>query len=366
MVRRAGGIGLALALAGCTQQIVLQDVQDGGPEVGTGNFRDGGEGSDPSCRPGSNTISYGQQPAQVLILFDRSSDMQKSFAGTTREQAAQNALSNAVSASTARIKFGFVDFPSDSMDSPCSQGSCCAGQVLPAPATYNASYVNASILCTGSGSRGSGCPAAGPDSPSHAALGTARDYYRSKPTDDDVYVLLVTSSEPSCSGDGRDACSSARNYAADLGDAKIRLIVVSVGYAPDPNSCLSQISQKGSLKLPQGIKSLYSVSNANDLNGAFTDIFTALERNACTLSSLFKPPGQAQLSVSIGADPIPQVDSPGPDGWSYANSDHTRLTFNGKACDEWLGATMYDKLYVSYPCSTCAGPNACYPTSTWP
>ena len=361
MLRRAGEIGLALVLVSCTQEIVLPDVHDAGPDGGPD--KDAGWNMDAYCSPGVNSINYWPQPAQVLVLLDRSTDMQKAFSGTTREAAAQNALSNLVSAFTARIEFGFMAFPPDSMDSPCSSGVCCAGPISVYPDTYTASKMSASILCTGA--RGYGCTMTSTDSPSYAALGSARDYYRSKNPDNDAYVLLVTSSEPSCAADSRDVCSTARNYATDLGESKIRVLVLSVGYQPEPNSCLAQISQKGSSHLPQGIKALYAVNNTNDLNSTLGDIFDALSKNACTLSSLpVAPPSDAKLSVSIGQDPISQVDSVSQDGWSYASPDHTRISFNGAACTEWLDKSYDSRPYVTYPCSNCGGPVACY--SQWP
>jgi len=361
--RRAAKIGFALALAGCTDKVVLQDMHTPS-DAAVGS--DAGPLSETGCDGGIKPIHYEQLSAQVMVLLDRSADMGRQFGSTTREDAAQTALNSEVSAFQARIQFGFIEFPPDPTDFQCPPGTCCQGRVGVDPQAYDAYNMGIAIPCSGD-SRGSGCSFTSTDSPSHAALATARDYYRANPTEDDVYILLVTSSEPSCAGDSRGACSEAQKVASDLSSLGIRIIVLSVGYQPDnKNSCLSQISQRGSQNLPDGVQLLYTAMSPNDLTGALDALFNAVKQNACTWSSTPVVPPNLSLVVSIGGEKVPQIEGTGQDGWKLAFFDGTKITLTGTYCTKWLTSPQYFKPDVGYPCSFCGGPNACYPTPWQP
>jgi hypothetical protein len=365
MFRRAGQMALALALAGCTKEVVLNDVRDSGFNDAATVPRDPWQWSDASCT-GGTPIKYTPQTAQVLILFDRSASMYSNFGSTStpRAELAQNALADAVTTYTSRIKFGLEVFPSDPMRSQCPQGTCCADPVSVGPAAYNASRVNNSIQC--SDAHGYGCQIASSDSPSNAALARARDYYSAlnPPTSDNLYVLLVTASEPSCSADSHDTtCSNALSAASDLGKLPVRIIVLSVDYQPKHNSCLSQIPLNGSLDLPPNVQSLYPTTSPSDLSTALTGLFDAIAKYACTLSSLPLIPPNTDLTVSIGQDTVsPIVNANDQDGWRCTNPSCTGIKLVGSACDQWVKPPQMSNLDVSYACSWCGGPTPC---SSW-
>jgi hypothetical protein len=347
MFRDAGAVGLVLALAGCTYPIVLDDVHDAGV-ADAFVPKDAQSDSDASCAEKYTLLKFVPQPAQLLIVVDRSSDMQRSFDSTTREAAAQDALASAVDAFAGKIKFGFEQFPADPTVSQCTQGSCCAGSVID-PAIDNASTMKSSILC--SDPKDLSCSVASTDSPSDAALAKVRDYYKANPTTDDLYILLVTSSEPSCAGE--DQCSSARSAANDLGDENVRIIVLSVDYQPDSWSCLYQIGRRG--WSPRASQLLYSANSTSDLSSYLSEIFSAVARSACTLNSDsgIVPPGQAQLLVWLGKTPVSQTDWNNQDGWS-ATPNQTTITLSGSACDNYLSSQ--DKLQVGYNACTSQRP----------
>ena len=367
MVWRAGGIGLALALAGCTQQIVLQDVQDGGPEASdTIVPKDAGPGPDGLCGPLKNTsrLNYELQPDEIFILLDRSLSMQMYFGGSTREAVSQTALAYAVWQYQARIKFGFEEFPADTLEYPCSAGTCCAAPIASGSGPSLNNYTGMSYDLQCGDSHGSGCPATGTSSPSYAALAQVRQYYKTKDKQsspaNNRYVLLVTSTEPSCAAESHDICSLARSAASDLGDAGVKIVVLSVDYQPDPNSCLSQISLKGStLQLPTNTKALYPVYNASELSDALTEFFSAVAKTSCTMVSREAPrtPDPAQLTVSVGNHLIQPIDGNSKDGWSFGDPNGTSITFSGSACDDWVNIySQYQRPTVVYS----DGPNGCY------
>jgi hypothetical protein len=363
MLRRAGVIGLALALAGCTDNLVLNDVRDTG--TSTDVSKDGaGLGVEAYCGLTKKSIDFVPGSPQIIIVLDRSSSMQSYFGGTTKKMTAQSALVKAVSKYQARIQFGFEQFPSNPSDPQCQPGGCCAGPVDPPPGPNNLPLMTSGIQC--SDLAGSSCPSAGSDSPSYLALAAVRDYYKARyqnePADEDRYVLLVTSSEPSCASESHDVCASARSAASDLGrlgPPGVRIIVLSLGYVPDQGSCLFKISQtSSSLLKPDNTSYLYTPYSVDDLAYDLDRFFLAVARASCTLTSQTLPPSHAQVTVSIGQDQIQQTDGSSPGGWVYSSPDHTSITLLGQDCDNWVQsqATTPD---VGYSCSPCGGPNAC-------
>jgi hypothetical protein len=322
---------------------------------------------DAACGNTTVPLHYLPRAAQLMIMFDRSIPMQSSFAGasTTREAAAEAALINAIAAYQSKVKFGFQQFPADSTDkafSDCQRYACCAGSVKVDPNNNNGSALSRAIQCGDSPSYP--CPTPSGDTPSYAALEKVRDYYESEylMSSDDHYVLLVTSSEPSCASlpDSTDACSKALSAANELGGAGIRLIVLSVGYAPDPGSCLDRLSLTGSSQdLPDATDPMYTPSSSYALSTAVNEIAAGAARTSCTLISYeTPPPSTAPMNVSIGTTGIQRVDSTSKDGWSFADSARTTIVLSGSACDKYVNSQKAT-LSASYSCSTCGGGNAC-------
>jgi hypothetical protein len=190
------------------------------------------------------------------------------------------------------------------------------------------------------------------------------DYYSAlnPPTTDDLYVLLVTSSDPSCAPDSHDTtCASALATASDLGKMNVRIIVLSVDNQPKRNACLSQIPQNGYLKLPPNVQSVYPTTSPSDLGTDLTDLFDAIARNACTLSSYPQIPPNNDLTVYIGQDTVSRlVDANDQDGWR-CTANCTGITLVGSACDKWVKAPPLSNLEITYACSWCGGSTPCSP-----
>jgi hypothetical protein len=112
--------------------------------------------------------------------------------------------------------------------------------------------------------------------------------------------------------------------------------------------------------MPANAKTLYTPPSVYDLNNDVNELFAAVAETSCTFDSNIVPPSWAQLVVSVGNPPtaILQVDSTDQNGWSFANSAHTAITFSGSACDQYANS-KYTTFSVGYTCSTCGGSNAC-------
>jgi len=171
VLRRAAGFGLALLLAACTQQVLLTDMWDAGPDLAPARDTSFYPPSDAACGNTYVPLYYHSRAAQLLIVLDRTSPMQDSFGGTTREAAAENALVNAIATYQSKVKFGFEQFPADSSDkaySDCQRNGCCAGSVIVAPNNNNGTALTGAIQC--GDPQSTPCPSSSNDTPSYAAL----------------------------------------------------------------------------------------------------------------------------------------------------------------------------------------------------
>lgn len=361
MLRRLGVLGLFWLLAGCTEQVMLADLWDGGErDAPAGKDTSPASDADPRCGWYA-PMAFTSRGAQLLVALDRSSVMQASFAGSTREKATIDALLAGMSSYQTRVKFGFEQFPADSADNnaDCRSG-CCAGSVRTKPGYNTMGSIRDALKCSDSG--WPPCPPASYDSGSNAALDMIRNYYGGRSYDhDDHYVLMVTAAEPSCSSmSSNDACSKALDAANALGDLGARIVVLSVGYQPTVGSCLVRISKAGSpLAAPKDMSTLYVASSQDGLASFTRELFAAVAETACTMDSNDPAPSWAQLIVSIdNSPPLPQLDGGSGNGWSFANSARTTIRLTGTACQQYL-STANSTVYAGYTCSKCGGSTAC-------
>ena len=365
MLRRAAVLGFVALAAGCTQEIVLQDMPDGGNRDAAG-VKDAWFGDDAWCAQGWAQLNYEPRVAQLVVVLDRSLAMQTAFGGTTRSEAAESALMDTINKYQAKVLFGFQQFPADSTDKSygeCQRNSCCAGSVIP-PNWNNGPKISDPLQC---GDFGSPCPYPSSETASHVALQTVRDFYRNRlplEEDNDHYVLLVTASEPYCFS-GSDACEQALDAANELGEMGIRVVVLSVGYQPTASSCLAGLSKTGSkLPIPSGLKTLYKPSSVSNLNASVAEIALALAKTTCTMESRdTPPPDDATVKISVGRTSIPQVDGAAQSGWSFANAERTRIVLSGASCE--LFVNSWESVSAGYSCSKCGGSPACPNSSSW-
>jgi hypothetical protein len=340
---------VAVLAASCAPQtVVINDVADAGsPDaaVATDAPADATAQADapsPATEVGCATktvLTYMQQPAQVLIEMDRSSNMQEAFSPTTRAGEVQTALTAEIVRYQQHVQFGYEQFPSSGFDAQCASGSCCAGGVTIPPAINKFSDINSSINCYYDPHGGNNCMNTSADSPSHAALAVASEYFSKgqRQFDGDQYVLLFTSSEPSCAGqDSATACAAAGKAASDLNNDGVRVNVFSVGYPPDPSGCLSNLNPKTT--------KLSVATSSKDLSSAVHSIIHQAASAACTLIYYQTPPADAKVQISLG--PNGSVPS---DGWTFGYTRNV-ITLLGSSCETFLQTTM-DRLSVTF--STC-------------
>jgi hypothetical protein len=361
MFRHAACLGLLVALGGCTDRILLRDVWDAAlPEPDVGVDRAPVPIVDAECRF-SQRLSFKSQAAQLLILLDRSSAMQAAFYGSSsRAAAVQSVLLKHMEDHQSHIKLGWEEFPDlDSRFSSCYRTSCCAGSVV-APQYYGLRYLQnyGYLECSDPA-----CLSGSSDSPSHKALGQARDYFKQdKSKDDDRYALLITASEPSCSGDAgpSDACPAATEAATELVvNLEIPLAIVTVGYQPSGSSCLVSLSNlRSKVGIPGDLSSLTPATSLQMLDDAVSHLFDEIAKTTCTITTTDPVPKDANLSVWLRYNTqVPKVECSASDGWCFPGAGRNQIMLLGSYCDQYLDmppASTHDQfdVYVEYPSCT--------------
>jgi hypothetical protein len=338
---------VAVLAASCAPQtVVINDVADSGPPDAAvapdapADATAQADTSSPATEVGCATktvLTYMQQPAQVLIEMDRSSNMQEAFSPTTRAGEVQTALSNEIANYQQHVQFGYEQFPSSGSDAPCASGTCCAGNITVPPTAINKfPDINSSMNCYFD-AHGGNCMSTSADSPSHAALAMASDYFSRGPRqfDGDQYVLLFTASEPSCAGqDASTACTAASKATSDLHNDGVRVHVFYVGDPPDPSGCITHLNATTTI--------LHVATSSNDLSSVIQQIVHQAASAACTLFSYQTPPADAnKVQISLG----PNSSVP-PDGWTPGYTRNV-ITLLGSSCETFLNSKM-EKLSVTF------------------
>ena len=349
-------LSLGILAASCAPHVVVErDVPDSGapdaalPQDAPADSlaqADGPNGrdamwpffSDASCFP---RYLHPQPQPEILIELDRSTNMQATLSNSTRMAAVQTALTREIGVYQNSVKFGYEEFPSAEGGPPSGQCSnCCAGAVTlwPTPSAFD--WMNNAINCIDGRSN---CKSTSTDSPSHSALQVASDFFnmsQMRQSDADQYVMLFTSSEPSCSGqDAAAICQAARNAISGLANNHVQVYVFSVGYPPDKAGCLSDLTKVGSMT------TLVTVNDYGDLSGRLDGILHTAAASACTMTLDGPPPTNSKLDVYIGPTLVP------PDGWSYTPGARNAITLNSTYCSQYVASMTNDKVVVSY--STC-------------
>jgi hypothetical protein len=378
MLRRVACAALPLfAMVGCTDTVLVDDVWDASiapvdaaavafQDAASHNDRQPWGEPDGACGQRLKKPVFVPEFPEIMLVLDRSSNMQASFAGSSSKQAAvQSALSEAIADVQSRVWFGLELFPGDANTfgrpggGGCAHSTCCAGEPTVEPQPSASGAISGLLTCN----EQSGCDSNSSDSPSHKALEQVQTYLLGRSRypwsqDQSVYVVLITATEPSCGSDssGVDICGSARAQARSLGNADIPVVVVSVGYQADsnPNSCLAQISKQGTVTPIPGDTRLFVPMSLGGLKDNISTLFGAIARKSCTLSTYDVIPGYATPTVTVNDTTIPQDES---DGWSF-NSSRSQIKLSGAACDLYLKSPS-GNLLVTYTCSICPGANAC-------
>ena len=343
---------LVMAVFGCSDSST-GDNSDGGDNAdGTdqdgGSTGDSGPGSDgdssytgdrqipdlPIC--GEMNLQSNEIPPNMLIVVDRSGSMDKPTCdGCDRDKIedAKDALSLLIDEGAGKIRFGWMQYPSDRR--------CGTGNVAVECGDDTADNIRAMI----SNLRANG------GTPTGDSLENALEYQGLHDESRGNFVLLLTDGMPTCpTGDGEDATEADAQLALDavthLKTAGIETFVIGLGEdlnASNPG-LLNDMAVAGGRPQDGDIK-YYQANSLAQLQTVMSNIGGMVL--GCTMSLNPAPDFPAYLWVFFDDETIPR-DPDHVNGWDY-DLDHNQITFYGPACDK-LRSGQVENLDVVMGC----------------
>jgi hypothetical protein len=163
--------------------------------------------------------------------------------------------------------------------------------------------------------------------PTSAALNVCREAYAKRgPTNHTQYVLLMTNGQPTCTGSGCQAATTASNLRA----ADIKTIVVILGTISE-HDCLSTIAITGGADIGRD-PFYYSATSPDTLTATVLNILGSVAHDACQLDVYDTINDPDQVGVFWNNDGLPKG---GLQGWDL-DKNHYRITLQGEACERLL------------------------------
>jgi hypothetical protein len=284
---------------------------------------DAGEGgvtvsADAAC--GSTTASLAQQPADLLLVLDRTGSLTRSMDSTAncptgsttcqqRWATLVHGLNSVLSVPSGSVNWGLEVFNSD--------GSCGVDPpevpVAPGAAAAVQAYI-AGIVPSGS-------------TPTRLAIDTAVTYLKTLTDPNAKSILLATDGEPTCQPDGgTEATEMQRTQDAVTAAFKAGFKVYVIGLGPETVN-LSALAYAG------GTYDYYSVLTPDSLTGALSAIVGSA--TSCTFGLGRAPPDPSNVVVEFNSDTRLRVprDTSHSNGWDYTSPDDTTIALYGSWCD---------------------------------
>jgi len=289
------------------------------------------------CR-GSRDLRLDRRPADVLILFDRSSSMGTALASGTRYTTEAALLTDLTSAFEDKLRLALAHFPARGSCDGHTPG-CCVATGTVAPDYGQADAIADAVAAA--------APVAGATPTAEALRLARRSFERLEDGVSDRYVILSTDGRPSCGADGRLAtadlfdatggraaggCFDALAEVDALVAAGVQVLVLAVGDDDAPaatSSCLDELARHGGHPRAPGPPSLYSLATANDLELALLQMFGAPGPASCQLELDKAPTDPDRMAVFLDGREIPRD---GAQGWSYLPDDLRHILINGDDC----------------------------------
>jgi hypothetical protein len=310
-----------------------------------GQAGSGGGSTDPGSPPtgdancGTQTSGTSRQPADVLIVLDRSGSMSSSTsadskcngaAGCTDRWTAVTSAVNATLASTANsISWGLKLFSSN--------GSACgvnAGVEVPISPTSVAT-INTQIAATTPNG----------NTPTAQAIQAATAYLQTVNDQNSKYILLATDGEPNCLPNGKNGDANVQGTIDAITAAKAAgILVYVIGIGPP-----ASLGNLDSFAAAGGTTNYFPATSPQALSDAFASISQAV--TTCTFTLAQASPDPGNIAVYMDGNLLKKDD---PNGWSFGGSTQT-VVINGTSCDAITAGTA-TKVQVLFGCPGQAAP----------
>jgi hypothetical protein len=217
---------------------------------------------------------------EVIISFDRSGSMRDPFGTGTRYTIARDVLTKLVQEFQNKIRFGYEQFPSQSLRCGTQTGpgnviiigGCCGEPVSIPPAINNATAV-ASALARAAPNGGT---------PTHTAMREVRTFYRNNPSNGRArFVLLSTDGEPNfCNATGGDTKAVTDTVAEIRGMSGegVKTIVLGLSEVGFGTDALDRMAIAGGAARAGGKPAYYPAKNPAELEQALRSILTGVSQ----------------------------------------------------------------------------------------
>ena len=304
--------------------------------AGAGSGGTGGVGGSVGPNCGLTTANLIRQPADLLLVLDKTGSMTSSIDSTTdcltpaaypdagqscqqRWTTMVSGLDVVLSGASGEVNWGLQLFNSDGAcgvaaapEVPIGPGSAAAIQAIIAAVTPNGS------------------------TPTRTAVNAAVTYLQTLTDTNGKYILLATDGEPNClataGGGGSGTSDVAGTVAAITVAAAAGIKVYVVGVGPETGN-LDNFAVAG------GTGHYYPVLSPQDLNAALATIVGTVA--SCTFSLGKAPPDPRNVVIQFNGDKGLRAphDTTHANGWDYTSSTDTTVQLYGSWCDKVTNGT---------------------------
>jgi hypothetical protein len=287
----------------------------------------------------TKTASLTKQPADLLLVLDKSGSMTSAIDSTTdcqnpvtdpdagagcqqRWATMVSGLNAVLSGASGDVNWGLQLF---NIDGTCGVANTPEVPIAPGSA--------ATVQTTIAGVTPKG------NTPTRAAVTAATKYLQGLTDTNGKYILLATDGEPNClttgggrGGGGNGASDVAGTVTAITAAAAAGIKVYVIGVGPETGN-LDNFASAG------GTDHYYPALSPDDLNAALATIVGTVA--SCTFSLGKAPPDPTNVAVQFNGDSslrAPQ-DTTHTNGWDYTSSSDTTIQLYGSWCDNVTNGT---------------------------
>jgi Mg-chelatase subunit ChlD len=290
-------------------------------------------GSDVTNECAHEAFELSRQPAEILIVLDRSGSMKEIPTGdtSTKWDLVVPGVNQVVTATDASVSWGLKVFPE-------GEGASCNAMTvtnaIPVPiAAKNAAAVTGQI--TASTPEGQGTPTG-------AAVNAATAYLKTLTEPNPKIILLATDGEPTCAATGSNT-AQARTYAVqaitDAATAGFKTVVVGVATTKTATTqALNDMAVAGQMPRvdadPTAPK-FYLASTKDELVAALQQITGKVSN--CVFNLTSTPPDPDNIAVKINGEKAPK-DTTHTNGWDYIGTGYKQVEVFGQWCEQLKAA----------------------------